>query len=195
MQKHKVTGVVLAGGQGSRMGGVDKGWVTYQQKALIEHVLARLSPQVDEVLIVANRNQERYAALGVRVVEDVHAGFQGPLVGILTGLQAAQHDQVVFAPCDGPFLPLDLVDKFQHQLQLEQQLHQHKPIVVAKEPKGLQPMLVMMEKSLLSALKHAIERGERKPDRWYAQEGMCSVLFAPESLRNFNRLDDLHEMH
>lgn len=181
MQNTTVTGVILAGGQGRRMGGEDKGWVEFQGQPMIQHILERLSDQVDEIIIVANRNQSRYADLGVRVVEDLITGFQGPLVGIATGLTHASHDQVVFVPCDGPFISRELVSRFSEEYN-----HSGKPVIVADDGERLQPMVVMLQKQLLPALQSALQAGERKPDRWYATVGMSQVSFAAQSLHNFN---------
>src|SRR3982751_4442728 len=104
-----VTGVVLAGGQGSRMGGVDKGLQPFRGKPMAAHVLERLAPQVDEILINANRNAEAYAQFGHRVIADEVAGFAGPLAGFERGLAHASGALVVTVPCDSPFLPVDLV--------------------------------------------------------------------------------------
>src|SRR5438309_5604186 len=105
----EVTGVILAGGQGSRMGGVDKGLQAFRGKPMVAHVIERLEPQVSEVLINANRNPEDYSRFGHRVIADEIEGFAGPLAGFERGLVHATHELVVTAPCDSPFLPLDLV--------------------------------------------------------------------------------------
>lgn len=181
-----VTGVILAGGEGRRMGGQDKGWVEYEGQPLIQHVIQRLQPQVDALLINANRNQATYAALGFRVIEDLQEGFHGPLMGILTGLQSAETEWVVFAPCDGPFLPTDLVSR----LLLAAGTH-NTPIAVAADGERLQPVVVLLHTRLTSPLQAAMQGGERKPDRWYASMGMTQVDFDPASLRNFNRPEEL----
>src|SRR5687767_8689050 len=106
-----VSGIVLAGGQGRRMGGVDKGLKALRGKPMVEWVLARLAPQVDEVVINANQNLEIYRKLGYPVVTDEISGFAGPLAGLHAGLKAAKHDLVVTVPCDSPFLPEDLVSR------------------------------------------------------------------------------------
>lgn len=182
----EITGVILAGGEGRRMGGQDKGWVDYQGQPLIRHVVARLQPQVDELLINANRNTASYEALGHPVVSDVEQGFQGPLMGILTGLQAASHDWVVFVPCDGPFLPAGLVTSL---LQAARQ--ENRQLAVASDGQWLQPVVVLIHRSLRENLLQAMQAGERKPDRWYAQVGIAQAVFDPASLRNFNRLEEM----
>ena len=106
-----ITGIVLAGGQGRRMGGVDKGWVELAGAPMIAHVLRRLAPQVDDILINANQNLERYRALGHPVFADTVGGFAGPLAGLHAGMTHATREMVVTVPCDSPFLPPDLVDR------------------------------------------------------------------------------------
>src|SRR2546423_15039216 len=106
-----ISGVILAGGLGRRMGGVDKGLQPLHGRAMVKHVLARLAPQVDEIVINANQNLERYAAFGHRVVSDCISGFAGPLAGLHAGLGAISHPLAVTVPCDSPFLPSDLVTR------------------------------------------------------------------------------------
>lgn len=183
----KITAVVLAGGKGQRMGGEDKGWVLYQGKPLIEHILERLTPQVDELIINANRNSDRYASLGYQVYKDLDEGFQGPLMGIATGLTHAAGDWVVFVPCDGPFIPLDLITRFSAEAISSKQ-----PIIVASDGERLQPMVVMMRRAVLPELLTALAASERKPDRWYASVGMSQVSFPPDTLHNFNRPEDIN---
>src|SRR5262245_3761105 len=112
-----VTGIVLAGGQGRRMGGVDKGLVPLRGRPMVAEVLARLAPQVDEIVINANQNLEAYAAFGHRVVPDAIGGFAGPLAGLHAGLGAATHPLAVTVPCDSPFLPSSLVLKLKTALE------------------------------------------------------------------------------
>ena len=106
-----VTGMVLAGGQGRRMGGVDKGLQLLHGKPMVAAVIARLAPQVDEILINANQNLADYERFGHRVVPDAIGGFAGPLAGLHAGLGAARHAFVLTVPCDSPFLPLDLFSR------------------------------------------------------------------------------------
>src|SRR6266481_9527870 len=111
-----VSGMVLAGELGRRMGGVDKGLQPLHGKAMVQHVLARLAPQVDEIVINANQNLERYGAFGHRVVSDRVGGFAGPLAGLHAGLEAISQPLAVTVPCDSPFLPADLVARLKSQL-------------------------------------------------------------------------------
>src|SRR5512146_1640213 len=104
-----VTGIVLAGGQGRRMGGVDKGLQLLRGRPMVAWAIERLAPQVEEILVNANQNTEAYAKFGHRVVPDSVGGFAGPLAGLHAGLHAAAQPLAVTVPCDSPFLPLDLV--------------------------------------------------------------------------------------
>src|SRR6476620_9897823 len=109
--RSEVTGLILAGGQGSRMGGVDKGLQVFRGKPMVAHVIERFAPQVSEILINANRNPHEYERFGHRVIAYEIEGFAGPLAGFERGLAHAAHDLVVTVPCDSPFLPLDLVSR------------------------------------------------------------------------------------
>lgn len=186
LQPLPVCGVVLAGGQGSRMGGQDKGWVIYQQQPLIKQIINRLAPQVSDLIINANRNLDDYSALGYPVITDIEAGFHGPLMGILSGLKASTQEWTLFVPCDGPFLPEDLVLRL-YLAATEQNCD----IAVASDGDNLQPVVVLLRTSLAPQLQQAIVKGERKPRRWYAEVGSCKVVFSSQSLRNFNKLDEM----
>ncbi|MFM4819439.1 molybdenum cofactor guanylyltransferase MobA [Aeromonas hydrophila] len=181
-----VSAVVLAGGRATRMGGADKGWVELAGRPLIDHVLDRLSPQVDEILINANRSQARYQALAP-VIGDDNPDYLGPLAGMQAGLAAARHDWVLFVPCDGPALPRDLMARFRAALTPQTEL------VVAHDGDWLQPVVALLHKSLLPSLSAALAEGERKIDIWFARHQMAVVNFAdqPDAFINLNSPDEL----
>lgn len=183
-----VSAVILAGGRATRMGGDDKGWVPLAGRPLIEHVLERLRPQVDEVLINANRSQARYGALAP-VVGDDNADFLGPLAGMQAGLSAARQDWVLFVPCDGPALPLDLMTRFRAALAAQPEAE----LVVAHDGSHLQPVVALLHKSLLPSLQQALAEGERKTAAWFARHRMAVVSFAdqPDAFINLNSPSDL----
>ena len=189
---HPVSAVILAGGRATRMGGDDKGWVPLAGKSLIEHVLDRLRPQVDEVLINANRSQARYRQLAP-VIGDAQADFQGPLAGMLAGLTAARHDWVLFVPCDGPALPRDLMARFRAAVTPDTEL------VVAHDGEHLQPVVALLHRALLPSLRQALAEGERKTGAWFARHRMAVVPFAdlPDAFVNLNSPDELavYEAH
>ncbi len=186
LQPLPIYGIILAGGQGSRMGGQDKGWVVYQQQPLVQQIIKRLTPQVSGLAINANRNLDDYSSLGFPVITDLEAGFQGPLMGMLSGLKASPQEWTLFVPCDGPFLPKDLAQNL-YQAAIEQSCD----IAVASDGDNLQPVVVLLRTSLHQQLQKAIAAGERKPRRWYMEIGYCKVVFPSQSLKNFNRLDEI----
>ena len=111
MARGNITGIILAGGQARRMGGQDKGLIQLAQKPMIEYVLNAIEPQVDEIIINANRNQSTYEKYGFPVVADQIKGYCGSLAGMASGLQSAKTPVVFTVPCDSPLIPDDLVQK------------------------------------------------------------------------------------
>ena len=185
---HKVTGIVLAGGLGRRMGGIDKGLVALHGKPMVAHVLARLAPQVDELLVNANQNLEQYAAFGYPVIPDDLAGYAGPLAGLQAGLSAAQHDLVATVPCDSPFLPQDLIARLKSAL-LEHQAQ----LAVAVTFNQPQPVFCLCQRSLLPHLTAFLDGGGRKIDAWYASLHTVEVNFDDENqaFKNINTPQEL----
>jgi molybdopterin-guanine dinucleotide biosynthesis protein A len=183
-----VTGIVLAGGQGRRMGGVDKGLQLLHGEPMVAAVLARLAPQVDEILINANQNLEAYARFGHRVVPDAVGGFAGPLAGLHAGLTTAGHPLVLTVPCDSPFLPLDL------RSRLERELNQH-DLAVAKTGDQPHPVFALVRSSVLKNLEDFLAQGGRKIDAWYAALKVVEVSFDDEAdaFRNINTREELNQ--
>jgi molybdenum cofactor guanylyltransferase len=172
----EITGVVLAGGQGSRMGGVDKGLALFQGRPMAAHVIERFAPQVDELLVNANRNVEQYAAFGYRVIADEIAGFAGPLAGFERGLAHATAPLVATVPCDSPFLPLDLVSRLRKAL-----VENAAQLAVAKTGTQPHPVFCLMRRDVRDSLTRFLAGGERKIDRWYAQLAVVEVAFDDEA--------------
>ncbi|MBK6335764.1 MAG: molybdenum cofactor guanylyltransferase [Betaproteobacteria bacterium] len=188
MSARSVTGIVLAGGMGRRMGGVDKGLVQLAGRPMVEHVLTRLRPQVDDVLINANQNLDRYAAFGVPVVADAIGGFAGPLAGLHAGMTAAHRDLVVTVPCDSPFLPDDLVARLLAGL-----VAGDAQLAVARTFDQPHPVFALVRRALLPHLTAFLEGGGRKIDAWYATLPAVEVAFDDEAdaFRNINTSDEL----
>jgi len=182
----KVTGIVLAGGRGSRMGGVDKGLQPLRGRPMAAWALLRLKPQVDEVIINANQNTEVYAAMGYRVVADEIGGFAGPLAGLHAGLSAATHPLVATVPCDSPFLPEDLVERLHRSLG-------DNDLAVAKTGDQAHPVFVLLKTSLKRNLENFLKGGGRKIDAWYASLKVVEVSFDDEAdaFRNINTIEEL----
>jgi len=183
-----VTGLVLAGGQGSRMGGADKGLQAFRGKPMVQHVVERLAPQVDELLVNANRNVEAYARFGYRVVADEIEGFAGPLAGFERGLAHAAGELVVTAPCDSPFLPADLVARLREALE-----SRDAELAVAKTGSQAHPVFSLMRRSVHASLRDFLSSGQRKIDRWYGGLAVVEVAFDDEAdaFLNINTLDEL----
>jgi molybdopterin-guanine dinucleotide biosynthesis protein A len=189
--KATVSGIVLAGGQGSRMGGVDKGLQPFRGQPMVAHVVARLAPQVDELLINANRNPEAYARFGHRVVADEIPGFAGPLAGFERGLTHATGDLVVTVPCDSPFLPHDLVARLRERLEAADA-----EIAVARTGDQSHPVFCLMRRAVLASLRAFLGAGERKIDRWYAALRVEEVAFDDEAdaFLNINTREELSKL-
>ena len=183
-----VTGVVLAGGLGRRMGNADKGLQLLEGRPLINWVLQRLAPQVGEVLINANRSRETYATFSHRVIEDRIDGFAGPLAGMHAGLSAAKYELVAFAPCDTPYLPEDLISRLLAPLIDEQ-------VDVSVVNTGMQvhPVICIARRQLLPRLAAFLDGGGRKVDAWHSTLKVAKVSFddQPRAFSNINTLDEL----
>jgi len=183
----KVSAIVLAGGRGSRMGGVDKGLQLLRGRPMVQWALDRLAPQVDDIVINANQNLERYGAFGHRVVSDRVTGFAGPLAGLHAGLEAVRHPLAVTVPCDSPFLPADLVSRLQAQLGAND-------LAVAKTGDQAHPVFALVRKTVLPGLESFLGSGGRKIDAWYAALKVVEVNFDDEAdaFRNINTLEELN---
>lgn len=172
----KVTGVILAGGMGRRMGGVDKGLVMFQDRPMVATVIDRFRHQTDELLINANRHQEEYAGFGYCVIPDAMTGFAGPLAGLQTGLMAASHELVATVPCDSPFLPHDLIGRLKSALESEDA--QLSVAVTCGQP---QPVFCLCRRDVLPHLTEFLQQGGRKIDAWYATLKVVEVNFDDEA--------------
>lgn len=177
-----ITGLILAGGQGQRMGGDDKGLITLGNSPLVAHVSARFAPQVSTLLISANRNADRYANLCAAVIADNLPDFPGPLAGLLSGLQAARTPWLATVPCDSPFLPHDLVARLAAGLAAADN------IAVARVDGELQPVFALVPTLLRDSLADYLLQGGRKITRWFSQHPCAAVDFedVAEAFMNVN---------
>lgn len=184
----KISGLILAGGRGSRMGEVDKGLQPFRGEPMVRQVLRRLAPQVDEILINANRNLDAYAAFGPRVLPDAIAGFAGPLAGLHIGMRETVHPLIVTAPCDSPFLPLDLVARLRAGMEKERA-----DLAVAKTYQQAHPVFCLVRRDLEPHLCAFLESGQRKIDKWYATLKVAEVAFDDEdaAFANINTCEEL----
>ena len=186
----RVSGIVLAGGLGRRMGGVDKGLQLLDGRPMVAQVIERLGTQVDELLVNANRNAEQYAGFGHRVIPDTIEGFAGPLAGLERGLAEAAHPLVVTVPCDSPFLPLDLVARLRAGL-----LERQADLAVAIARGRQQPVFCLCHRRLHAGLRAYLAAGGRKIDHWYADLRLAEVAFddQPEAFDNINTPGELSD--
>ena len=190
-RRPQITAVILAGGMGRRMGGQDKGLVEFEGRPLIAHVIDAVAPQVDGILVNANRNREEYGRFGHPVLADDLEGYQGPLAGILTAMKRAATPYLLVVPCDAPRLPGNLAEKLMtglHDAQAE--------IAVARDHERLQPVHALLNTGLAADLEAFLASGERKIDRWYEQHRMTAVDFSdqPETFLNLNTPDDRNRL-
>ena len=197
-----ITGLILAGGRGTRMGGIDKGMQNFRGLPLALQTLMRLQLQshpLQEVLINANRNLAAYESLGVPVWPDSIDGYAGPLAGFLTGLERCETPLLLTVPCDTPLFPLDLVER------LVQAIHaQDADLAMAAAPEAdgavrAQPVFCLMKTDLLESLVKFTQGGGRKIDAWTGQHRCAVVPFdqigdSTHAFANANTLAELQQL-
>ena len=183
-----ISAIILSGGRAIRMNGVDKGLVLLQSKSLIQHVIERLTPQVDEILINANRELTQYQALGYPVLQDEVEDFLGPLAGFSLGLQHAKHDYVLTVPCDSPLLPVDLAQRLMAVL-----VENNAEIAVASSDGDSHPVFCLCKKTVLPSLTAYLQQGERRVSAWQKNQQYIEVDFTEcnEAFTNLNTFEDL----
>jgi molybdenum cofactor guanylyltransferase len=199
IDKDQVTGVILAGGRGSRMGGVDKGLQNFRGMPMGLFTLMRLAPQVGEAMINANRNLSAYESFGVPVWPDSIGDYAGPLAGFLTGLEHCETEYLVTVPCDTPLFPQDLVARLGEALEREDA---DIAMAAAREDDGQirsQPVFSLMKRELMESLVRFTQEGGRKIDAWTARHRTVLVPFDREGddasgFSNANTLAELHQL-
>jgi molybdopterin-guanine dinucleotide biosynthesis protein A len=181
--EESVSGLVLAGGRGQRMGGLDKGLVPLAGRPMIEHVLDAIRLQVTNIIISANRNLDRYQGYGCPVVSDEEDGYPGPLAGVLAGLKATETPFLVTVPCDAPMLAPDLVRRLQEALRAEDA-----DLAVASDGDRLQPVFMLLSTRLAPSLNEYLAGGGRKIDTWYGRLrlAVADLSDRPETFVNVN---------
>ncbi|MFZ6871072.1 molybdenum cofactor guanylyltransferase MobA [Undibacterium sp. Di27W] len=198
LSKNLITGLVLAGGRGTRMGEVDKGLQCLHGKAMVLHALQNLAEQTASIMISANQNIGTYRGFGFPVWPDHMQGFAGPLAGIQTGLLHCTTPYLLCAPCDSPFLPPDLAQRLSSALiQSDAEL----AVVVTLEnrngilQKQSHPVFALMKTNVLTDLTTYLENGGRKMQAWHACLHICEVVFEDHmAFRNINTLEELREL-
>ncbi len=187
IEKHDITAVILAGGQGRRMGGQDKGLIEFDGKPLAALLIDKLEQQGVAIVINANRNHEHYAGFGYPVISDQLEDYQGPLAGFASAMNAVESRFILTLPCDGPRLAQDYVARFIEVGQQDQS-----GVLVAFDGERLQPVHAMIRVDLLPSLNAFLDSGDRKIDRWYAQHDFKRVDFSncADMFRNINTPSD-----
>jgi molybdopterin-guanine dinucleotide biosynthesis protein A len=203
MNDLSMTGLILAGGRGARMGGIDKGLQNFNGTPLTLHTLMRLQMQetepLSQIMVVANRNLSAYESFGVQVWPDSTDGFAGPLAGFLTGLERCETDLLLTVPCDSPLFPLNLAQRL-----LDTLISADADIAVAaaREEDGsvrAQPVFCLMRVTLLESLVKFMQSGGRKIDAWTALHKTVLTPFDssdvdPRAFFNANTLEELHRL-
>jgi len=189
IKKEHITGIILAGGAGSRMGGVDKGWVMLNSLPLVSHTLARLKPQVNSVIISANRELERYRALNVDVVTDLPvlgedpntpSNFQGPVAGILATLKTITTPYAVIVPVDAPLLAENLVQVL---------CCESTTLSLIDDGERTHPLFGLYHRSLIESLERYYQEGNRRLMQWCMQQSPL-IIKKPEFLSSFANIND-----
>jgi molybdenum cofactor guanylyltransferase len=190
IQKNEITAVILAGGMGRRMGGLDKGLIEYKGRLLVEILIEKLQRQNINIIINANRNESVYAGYGFPVINDNLSDFQGPLAGFATAMATVDSQYILTLPCDSPLLSDQFVDRFIESHNASKQ--ENTPISVAHDGERLQPVHALININLLNNLNTFLESGDRKIDRWYAQHQYNLVDFSDQTdmFKNINTPED-----
>lgn len=181
-----ITGVVLAGGKARRMGGADKGLLELDGKPLWKHVADTLAPQLETVVINANRHQDIYQQSGLKVIPDSLADFPGPLAGMLSVLQQEKGDWFLFCPCDTPYIPRDLVVRLKAQ-------RNSAPVVWVHDGERDHPTIALVNRSVAPFLQEYLRSGERRVMVFMRQAGGHAVDFSDfkQAFVNVNTPEEL----
>lgn len=186
-----VTGLILAGGLGRRMGGRDKGLEPLAGRPLVAHVIERLAPQVDALLVNANRNQDRYRSFGLPVIADEIDGFLGPLAGMAAGLRACTTPLLATVPCDSPFFPTDLVARLREGLESAGAM-----AAVARTAEGIQPVFLLTRREVLPDLESFLAADGRGIQTWLERLALATVDFQDAAaFANINTIAELLAYH
>lgn len=194
----QISGLILAGGRGTRMGYVNKGLQTFKNEAMVAHVARRLAPQVGQLMINVNQDIDQYAQFSDHLIADILPDYAGPLAGIHAGFNYCKSELMVTAPCDCPFLPLDLVDNLASALE---QTNAQLAVVITTDSEGdgdhrprwqQQPVFCLLKTNLKSHLEAFLKNGGRKVSDWYRELSVVEVAFEHSAdFRNINTKEEL----
>ena len=178
----QVSCIILAGGEGKRVGGVDKGLVTYKNTPLIEHVLTSIKPQVDEIIISANRNIDTYEKYGYKVISDTSDDYRGPLAGIAAALPYCTNEWVLVVPCDMPFLPGNIVEKLSAE---------KKQSISIVESNSKMQLVFLLHTRLQASIQQSLDNNQLRLMQWVKSHQPAIINFSDDAFKNFNHRDDL----
>lgn len=186
--KDNITGIILAGGLARRMDRKDKGLLDINGKPLIGYVIDGLAPQVRSLVINANRNQEQYAKFGYPVISDNYPDYRGPLAGMYSCIVEVNTEYMLTVPCDSPFIPVDLASRLFNRMKQERA-----EISVASNGRRMQPVFALISIRIMDSLLDFLERGERRIDKWYAEQHTVTADFSDkmETFVNINTPEKL----
>jgi molybdopterin-guanine dinucleotide biosynthesis protein A len=186
-----ITGLILAGGRSRRMDSRDKGLIPLNGKAMIEHVIDKLKPQVDSIIISANQHRDNYRKTGYKVYADTYDDYRGPLAGICQGLIHINSHYLLTVPCDGPLLPTDLAVR----LSCAAQLHQARAVMVF-DGQYNQPTYNLIHRDLITSIQRALVNNEHKLGKWLIDNGALRVDFfdQKDAFTNVNTPQDLETL-
>lgn len=190
IQNNDMTAVILAGGMGRRMGGLDKGLIEYNGRLLVEILIEKLQQQNINLIINANRNESVYADYGFLVINDNLSNFQGPLAGFATAMATVDSQYILTLPCDSPLLSDQYVERFITCHNTSN--NDDAPISVAHDGSRLQPVHALINVNLIDSLNAFLASGDRKIDRWYAQHSYNLADFSDQTdmFKNINTPED-----
>ncbi len=187
-----ISGLILSGGRGTRMGDIDKGLQLFQGIPLITHAIKRLTPQVSRLMINANRHTATYAQFGWPVLPDLFPNFAGPLAGLQSGLTHCDTEYLATVPCDSPCFPLDLVAQLAFHLH---ERHANAAIAVSSGSHRRHPVFCLLKTDMLPSLTHYLQDGGRKMDQWFSSIQAIDVYFEYEqAFSNINTIEELQKL-
>ena len=189
---------VLAGGQGSRMSGRDKGLVTFKGRPMVQKTIELLAPLAEghQVLINCNRNIDAYRRLSPRICQDISTGYQGPLAGIETVLNTSKADVVFVMPCDTPFADITAIERIANALVNHASLGRHLVPVALKDSKRKHPLHCCIPRTYLPSVKEALSSEQYKLMRWLEENNVIWVdVDSPKTLENISTIEQLSRVN
>ena len=180
--KRKITGLILCGGKGTRLGNKDKGLVPYRGKMLVQHMIDRVQPQVDQLLININQNEEKYETFGAQLTTDEDNNYQGPLAGILSAKSKITTEFCFVVPCDMPHIPLNTVER------LHSVIGDKHAVAVANKGR-VQPLVLLIRSSIIGTISDRLKGKNKSVLGWLESIGYTTAKFH-DSMSEFRNLNE-----